>query len=174
MVVLVVVIQAYSLPLPLTKARTRKGDVAALLSLLVLCLLLSLLRGRRRDESLLQVQCGSVHYWGLLLLQVLLAAFFALGVRSVLICRHERKVASGFPFDAHDVTWSRRSTLVHPLTCAAAGTLTLTLTLTPTLALALALALARCGCGAVRGDARGGRGCDQGAPAAGDGHAPAG
>ena len=148
--------------------------MAALLSLLVLCLLLSLLRGRRRDESLLQVQCGGVHYWGLLLLQVLLATFFALGVRSVLICRHERKVASGFPFDAHDVTWSRRSTLVHPLTCAAAGTLTLTLTLTPTLALALALALARCGCGAMRGSARGGRGCHQGASAARDGHAPAG
>ena len=148
MVVLVVVIQAYSLPLPLTKARTRKGDVAALLSLLVLCLLLSLLRRRRRDESLLQVQCGGVHYWGLLLLQVLLATFFALGVRSVLICRHERKVASGFPFDAHDVTWSRRSTLVHPLTCAAAGTqtLTLALTLTPTLTLILTLTLTRRRC----------------------------
>ena len=41
-----------------------------------------------------QVQCGSVRYWGLLVLQVLLATAFALGVRAVLICRHERKVGT--------------------------------------------------------------------------------
>ena len=28
------------------------------------------------------------------------------------------QVASGFPFDAHDVMWTRRNTLVYPLTCA--------------------------------------------------------
>ena len=52
------------------------------------------------------------------MLQFLLATVFALGVRSVLICSHQRKVACGFPFEAHDVMWTRRNTLVYPLTCA--------------------------------------------------------
>ena len=31
------------------------------------------------------------------------------------------QVAVGYPFDAHDVMWTQRNTIVYPLTCALAG-----------------------------------------------------
>ena len=104
-----------------TEPSDARRDVWVLLGALGACTLLSVLRGPHREQSPLQLRCGSVGYWGMLLLQLLLLLVVSAVARSTLMRRHARRLACGYPFLPDDVMWTPRSSIVYPLACVLAG-----------------------------------------------------
>ena len=96
-------------------------DVGLLICALVGSSVLSLLRGRSKKESLLHVVCGSSSYWLLNLAQLLFLLTVSLYIRFLLMRRHTRRLAIGYPFGPDDVLWDTRKALAYPLICALAG-----------------------------------------------------
>ena len=102
-------------------SKTVVHDVAFLVVALSMCTILSRLRGSNQFNSVLGVRCGSLEYFGLTLAQLALMLVLSLAIRSILLARHEQRVASKYEFLPDDVLWTSRSTVVYPTLCAVAG-----------------------------------------------------
>ena len=98
-----------------------RRDVLTLVAALIVCTLISVLRGPNRQQSLLHIHCGSYEYWTTIGLQLLLLLLVSLWTRSTLIGRYERRKACGYPFLPDDVQWTPTSSVLYPLACAVAG-----------------------------------------------------
>ena len=98
-----------------------RRDVGMLVVALAACTLISVLRGPNRQQSPLQLHCGSLGYWGSILLQLVLLLGVSISTRSILMSRHERRKACGYPFLPDDVQWTSSSSILYPLACAVAG-----------------------------------------------------
>jgi len=110
-------------PLVETRLMSRRNclDVAILVLALSVCTAVSRLRGSNRFNSVLHVRCGSLEYWSLTLMQLGFLLVISYGIRSILLRRHDERMAAGFAFLVDDVHWTPRSAIVYPSLCAIAG-----------------------------------------------------
>jgi uncharacterized membrane protein YqhA len=96
-------------------------NIKILAALFVVVLTINLLKGGGAFTSPLGIRCGSPGFWYSNVVMIVWILVITIWCRNYLVNKHERKLACGFSFFEGDMKWDRRSTIVYPVICAAAG-----------------------------------------------------